>query len=140
MEIDLRFAPGLPPGWHRPVRSGFFGHFLKKVIQVVPFLFGSGNLNASCFLADLLASRYRISVVQKCITLEAGPLRCSDNPQTFTSSWQTWWLIVGMSPEMVSGPKVHEPSGGPASVQKPLSSEYGTCKTVKARFQPWLAG
>ena len=23
---------------------------------------------------------------------------------------------------------------------EPLSSEYGTCTTVKARFQPWLSG
>ena len=25
-------------------------------------------------------------------------------------------------------------------IQKPLSSEYGTCKTVKARFWLWLSG
>ena len=25
-------------------------------------------------------------------------------------------------------------------ISKPLSSEYGTCETVKARFWPWLPG
>ena len=31
-------------------------------------------------------------------------------------------------------------AGRPAGSVRPLSSEYGTCQTVKARFWPWLSG
>ena len=34
-------------------------------------------------------------------------------------------------------PEARFPSG---LSQTPLSSEYGTCETVKARFWPWLSG
>ena len=34
----------------------------------------------------------------------------------------------------------HYPHGGGWRVMGPLSSQYGTYKTVKARFWPWLSG